>query len=40
MLFLTGWSVGTHAGRSAWWTAVATVSIGIVLVAITMALGG
>jgi hypothetical protein len=40
MLFATGWSLGKYASRSPWWTGFAAVSIGIVLVAITMALGG
>jgi VIT1/CCC1 family predicted Fe2+/Mn2+ transporter len=40
MLFAAGWSLGRHAGRSAWATGLGTVAVGLALVAITMALGG
>lgn len=40
MLFATGWSLGRFAGRPAWRTALGMVAVGLVLMAITMALGG
>jgi VIT1/CCC1 family predicted Fe2+/Mn2+ transporter len=40
MLFGVGWSVGTHAGQSGWRTGLVMVVLGIVLVAVTIALGG
>jgi VIT1/CCC1 family predicted Fe2+/Mn2+ transporter len=40
MMFLTGQSLGRHAGYRPWWMGFSMVVIGIVLVAITMALGG
>jgi hypothetical protein len=40
MLFITGWSVGQYAGRPGWRTGLMMVLTGIMLVAITMALGG
>jgi len=40
MLFVTGWSLGRYANRSPWRYAVVMVTVGVVLVAITMALGG
>ncbi|HVH28035.1 MAG TPA: VIT1/CCC1 transporter family protein [Vicinamibacterales bacterium] len=40
MLFLTGWSLGNHAGRQGWRTGLGMVVAGAVLVAITIALGG
>jgi VIT1/CCC1 family predicted Fe2+/Mn2+ transporter len=40
MMFATGWSLGRYAGRSGWRTGLGMVAIGIVLVGITMALGG
>jgi hypothetical protein len=40
MLFVAGWSLGRHAGRPAWRTGLGMVAIGVVLVAVTMALGG
>jgi VIT1/CCC1 family predicted Fe2+/Mn2+ transporter len=40
MLFLTGWSLGTHTGRRGWLTGLGMVSVGVVLVGITVALGG
>ena len=40
MLFGMGWTLGTHTGRSGWRSGVAMVCLGLVLVAITIALGG
>lgn len=40
MLFVTGWSLGKYAGRPAWLVGLGTVGLGVVLVAITIALGG
>ena len=40
MLFVTGWSLGRYAGRPGWRTGLGMVAVGIVLVGITMALGG
>jgi VIT1/CCC1 family predicted Fe2+/Mn2+ transporter len=40
MLFGLGWSIGRYAGRPGWRSGVGMVAIGVVLVAITMALGG
>jgi hypothetical protein len=40
MLFWTGWSLGTHAGRPGWRTGLGMVAAGAVLVIITIALGG
>src|SRR5436190_14739964 len=40
MLFLTGWSLGRHTGRRAWLTGLGMVMVGVVLVAVTVALGG
>jgi VIT family len=40
MLFGVGWSVGTHAGQSGWRTGLVMVVLGLVLVAVTIALGG
>ena len=40
ILFVTGRSLGIHSGRPGWRTGVGTVLVGIVLVAITTALGG
>lgn len=40
MLFVTGRSLGKYAGRPAWLVGLGTVSLGVVLVAITIALGG
>lgn len=39
-LFATGWSLGRHAGRSAWQSGLGMVVVGVVLVSVTMALGG
>ncbi len=40
MLFILGWSLGRHAERPAWRSGLGMVVVGLVLVAITMALGG
>ena len=40
MLFGMGWSLGAHAGRPGWRTGIAMVIFGLVLVAVTIALGG
>jgi VIT1/CCC1 family predicted Fe2+/Mn2+ transporter len=40
MLFGVGWSLGAYAGRSSLGTGVVMVSVGLVLVGITIALGG
>jgi len=40
MLFVAGWSLGRHAGRPGWRTGLGMVATGIVLVGITIALGG
>ncbi|MCI0364393.1 MAG: VIT1/CCC1 transporter family protein [Phycisphaerales bacterium] len=40
MLFLVGWSLGRHAGQQPWRMGLAMVFIGVVLVALTIALGG
>jgi VIT1/CCC1 family predicted Fe2+/Mn2+ transporter len=40
MLFILGWSLGRYAGRPGWRTGLGMVAVGLVLVAITMALGG
>ncbi len=40
MLFLAGCSLGHYAGRTAWRTGAGMVALGVVLVGITMALGG
>ena len=40
MLFITGWSLGRYAGRPGWRTGFGMVTVGIVLVGITVALGG
>lgn len=40
MLFMTGYSLGRHAGYSPWGVGLAMVAIGLVLVGITIALGG
>jgi len=40
MLFWAGYSLGRYAGQSPWRTGLAMVLIGVVLVGITMALGG
>lgn len=40
MLFGMGWTLGRHTGRSGWGAGLAMVSLGLVLVAITIALGG
>ena len=40
MLFGMGWTLGTHAGRPGWRPGVVMVVFGLVLVAVTIALGG
>ena len=40
MLFGMGWTLGTHTGRSGWRAGLAMVCLGLVLVGITIALGG
>ena len=40
MLFILGSSLGRHAGRPGWRTGLGMVGVGLVLVAITVALGG
>ena len=40
ILFGIGWSLGTHAGRPGWRAGVVMVGLGLVLVAVTIALGG
>jgi hypothetical protein len=40
MLFVLGWSLGRYAGRPGWRSGLSMVGVGLVLVAITVALGG
>ncbi len=40
MMFGVGSTLARHAGFSPWWTGLAFVALGVVLVAITIALGG
>ena len=40
MLFGMGWTLGKHTGQSGWGAGLAMVCLGLVLVAITIALGG
>jgi VIT1/CCC1 family predicted Fe2+/Mn2+ transporter len=40
MLFLVGWSIGTHTGRPGWQVGAVMVLVGTALAAITLALGG
>ena len=40
MMFGVGYTLAKHAGFSPWWTGLALVALGAVLVAITIALGG
>jgi VIT1/CCC1 family predicted Fe2+/Mn2+ transporter len=40
MLFGVGWTLGSHAGRPGWRTGAVMVVFGLVLVALTIALGG
>ena len=40
MLFMTGYAFGRYAGRSPWLTGVAMVTLGSVLVGITISVGG
>jgi VIT1/CCC1 family predicted Fe2+/Mn2+ transporter len=39
LLFLTGWSLGRHWGRP-WRVGISVVALGLILVAIALALGG
>jgi VIT1/CCC1 family predicted Fe2+/Mn2+ transporter len=40
MLFGMGWTLGKHTGRSGWRAGLVMVCLGLILVAITIALGG
>jgi VIT1/CCC1 family predicted Fe2+/Mn2+ transporter len=40
LLFAAGWRLGSYTGRAAWRTGLEIVAVAVVLVAITMALGG
>jgi VIT1/CCC1 family predicted Fe2+/Mn2+ transporter len=40
MMFILGWSLGRYAGRPGWRSGAVVVTVGLVLVAITIALGG
>jgi VIT1/CCC1 family predicted Fe2+/Mn2+ transporter len=40
MMFVTGWSLGRYTGRPGWHTGLAMVGVGLLLVGITLALGG
>jgi hypothetical protein len=40
LLFLTGWSLSRFTGRPGWRSGVGMVAVGVVLVGVTMALGG
>jgi VIT1/CCC1 family predicted Fe2+/Mn2+ transporter len=40
MLFLTGYSLARHGGHHPWRTGLSVMLIGVVLVAIAIALGG
>ena len=40
MLFILGWRLGRFAGRPGWRSGLSMVGVGLILVAITMALGG
>lgn len=40
LLFIVGRSLGKYAGGSGWRTGLGVVALGLVLVGITMALGG
>jgi VIT1/CCC1 family predicted Fe2+/Mn2+ transporter len=40
MMFAVGRTLARHAGFSPWWTGLAFVALGALLVAITIALGG
>jgi len=40
LLFILGWLLGRHAGRPGWRTGLVTVLVGLVLVVVTIALGG
>jgi len=40
MMFAAGWSLGRYTGRSGWGAGLTMVALGLVLVGITVALGG
>jgi hypothetical protein len=40
MMFAAGWSLGRYTGRQGWQTGLATMAVGVVLVGVTIALGG
>jgi VIT1/CCC1 family predicted Fe2+/Mn2+ transporter len=40
MLFMTGWVLARHGGHNPLWSGLAMMLVGIVLVGITIALGG
>jgi VIT1/CCC1 family predicted Fe2+/Mn2+ transporter len=40
MLFILGWSLGRYGGQSGWKSGLTMVATGVILVAITMVLGG
>ena len=40
ILFGAGWKLGTYAGRPGWRSGLVMVVIGLVLIAVTIALGG
>ena len=40
MIFGVGYTLARHAGFSPWWTGLGFVALGVLLVAITIALGG
>jgi VIT family len=40
MLFITGWVLARHGGHNPWWTGLAMTLVGVVLVGVTIALGG
>jgi hypothetical protein len=40
LMFILGWSLGRHAGRPGWRSGLVTVLVGLVLVVVTIALGG
>lgn len=40
MLFITGWVLARHGGHNPWWSGLAMMLVGLVLVGVTIALGG